>query len=141
MKTTLYTIYITLLFSCVFDVSAQGDSLLEENIQVIQFVENSNNEEILNRKSIKNANKLSEELLLAVKTESETSQLESQLANLTLDDLSSQLKDDTYKKAFWINIYNATYQMLRKKKNRGVYLRTIYNFLKTDMRPTDHSLN
>ncbi|MFT7435195.1 MAG: hypothetical protein ACI8UX_000987 [Psychromonas sp.] len=60
-------------------------------------------------------NELSEKLLLAVKNEESTTGLETQLANLKLDEISNALNDDTKKKAFWINCYNAFYQLLRKK--------------------------
>ncbi|WP_341224640.1 DUF547 domain-containing protein [uncultured Arcticibacterium sp.] len=58
--------------------------------------------------------KLAEELLLNVKKEESTDNLEEQLAILTLGQLKEELKTDSQKKAFWINCYNAYYQILRK---------------------------
>lgn len=63
-----------------------------------------------------NINQLSERLLLAVKMEQDSRQLIDDLASLALKDLENQLKDDTHKKAFWINCYNAFFQVLRKSK-------------------------
>ncbi len=61
-------------------------------------------------------NNLSEKLLLAVKKEESTAELETQLAELNMDALTEALNDDTKKKAFWINCYNAFYQIIRKKE-------------------------
>lgn len=63
-----------------------------------------------------NINKLSESLLLAVKMEKPSTEIAQNLASLNLDLLFLQLKDDRYKKAFWINLYNAFFQILRKEK-------------------------
>lgn len=63
-----------------------------------------------------NINKLSESLLLAVKMEKPSTEIEQNLASLDLELLFQQLKDDSYKKAFWINLYNAFFQILRKEK-------------------------
>ncbi|MFT5886441.1 MAG: hypothetical protein ACI9IP_002908 [Arcticibacterium sp.] len=60
-------------------------------------------------------NELSERLLLAVKKEEKTDDLETELANLKLDELTEALNNDTKKKAFWINCYNAFYQIFRRK--------------------------
>jgi len=62
------------------------------------------------------ANKLSESLLLAVKMQRSTDEITADLAGLYLDDLQNDLKNDLHKKAFWINIYNAFFQILRKVK-------------------------
>lgn len=59
---------------------------------------------------------LSEELLLAVKTENPTGSIEKELSNLQALELIQGLGDDNAKKAFWINIYNAWYQILAKRK-------------------------
>lgn len=72
----------------------------------------------------KNPNQLSEQLLLAVKMRKETADWRLQLEQLKLGDLQNQLADDRQKKAFWINIYNAYYQILRKEQN--VVKPTIY---------------
>ncbi len=62
---------------------------------------------------------IAEDLLLAVKRGEETSKLALQLAELNLDRLTLALQNDTLKKAFWINIYNAYFQILRKERNIG----------------------
>jgi Protein of unknown function, DUF547 len=54
--------------------------------------------------------KLSQQLLYAVKTGANTDQFSSQLAKLTEENLVKQLSDDTFKKTFWLNIYNAFVQ-------------------------------
>ena len=62
-------------------------------------------------------NLLSEQLLLAVKTKNKTAQLVQQLSQLSKTDLIEALKEDRTKKAFWINLYNAYYQILRQEQN------------------------
>lgn len=61
-------------------------------------------------------NKLSEQLLLNVKMEKDVSKIRLVLEDLKLNELQKNLINDTQKKAFWINIYNAFYQILRKKE-------------------------
>ncbi len=58
-------------------------------------------------------NHLSEQLLLTVKMEQETTALQKGIATIPLPALKSALNDDDEKKAFWLNIYNAYYQILR----------------------------
>ncbi len=55
---------------------------------------------------------LAEQLLYAVKTAADTSELQARIRELSLADLQAALSDDASKKAFWINIYNAYYQLL-----------------------------
>jgi hypothetical protein len=62
-------------------------------------------------------NNLSEQLLLHVKMEKDTSLMQLQLEKLDLDFLKNSLINDHKKKAFWINIYNAYFQILRIEKN------------------------
>lgn len=62
-------------------------------------------------------NQLSEQLLLQVKLQKDTTKIRLTLATLPLKMLLNNLTDDGKKKAFWINIYNAYYQILRKEKN------------------------
>ncbi|NLR91637.1 DUF547 domain-containing protein [Flammeovirga agarivorans] len=59
-----------------------------------------------------NAIKLSEDLLNSVKLNKPTFTLELSLKLMDLSDLQKQLYNDNRKKAFWINIYNAYYQIL-----------------------------
>ena len=62
-------------------------------------------------------NKVSEELLLAVKKEKSFDDLLLTLASVNPSDLEKQLSDDTHKNAFWINIYNSFFQILRKHEH------------------------
>lgn len=55
---------------------------------------------------------LSGKLLYAVKTDAATDSLEKALANLEPESLIKGLNNDTARKTFWINIYNAWYQLL-----------------------------
>jgi Protein of unknown function, DUF547 len=55
--------------------------------------------------------KLSQELLYAVKTGSSTQPYLQQLKAVNMDTLQQELADDTHKKAFWINLYNALVQV------------------------------
>ena len=60
------------------------------------------------------SNSLSEQILLSVKMEESYQEKISILGDLSLDQLQADLQNDEEKKAFWINIYNAFYQILRK---------------------------
>ena len=64
--------------------------------------------------------KLSEELLYHVKTTEPTKDLETVLGNLNMQQLIAGLNNDDAIKTFWINMYNAWYQILavREKQNR-----------------------
>jgi len=62
-------------------------------------------------------NQLSEDLLLKVKMEQNTSAIQSEIANINPEAVTNYLTNDHKKKAFWINIYNAYYQILRIEKN------------------------
>ena len=62
-------------------------------------------------------NQLSEQLLLNVKMGKDTSAFRKEIENTDPKTLKSDLSNDDKKKAFWINIYNAYYQILRKEKN------------------------
>lgn len=65
-------------------------------------------------------NKISETLLLAIKTNKEISNYISELENYDFEKLSNHLIDDNHKKAFWINCYNSFFQILRKAKKSGM---------------------
>ncbi len=71
----------------------------------------------LTGKIMTNLNTLSEQLLLTVKKEDDYISLLETLANYSTDDFKNQLAEDKYKIAFWINIYNAFFQILRKDKH------------------------
>jgi len=58
-------------------------------------------------------NQLSEQLLLTVKKQQDTTALQKEMAKLSFPVLNTELASDDQKKAFWVNIYNAYYQILR----------------------------
>lgn len=55
---------------------------------------------------------LSEELLLAVRYTQPTDSLQGVLADTPYQKLLDELRSDTQKKTFWVNLYNAGYQIL-----------------------------
>ena len=61
--------------------------------------------------------KLSEQLLLAVKTRKDTTKLTQQLSAYPMKALQQELNSDAKKVAFWTNLYNAYFQILRKEHN------------------------
>lgn len=69
-------------------------------------------------------NTLSENLLLTVKKEGSYDHLLQELASIDLMQVEAQLKSDPHKNSFWINIYNAFFQILRK--DRGLKQPKIY---------------
>ncbi len=60
------------------------------------------------------SSRLSQQLLMAVKKGESYDAFISQLKNTSLDRIKHDLADDALKKAFWINIYNAFYQIIRQ---------------------------
>jgi hypothetical protein len=73
---------------------------------------------------------LSERLLYAVKVQSETQVLVESLKKVTEEDLLSALKDDQEKLVFWINLYNAFYQIIRTEElvdKKDIYKSRIIN--------------
>lgn len=62
---------------------------------------------------------LSGKLLYAVKTDSPTDSIEKVLALLNFKDLLTGLSNDTARKTFWINIYNAWYQLLAARDQKS----------------------
>jgi len=64
-----------------------------------------------------NANTISEKLLLAVKQQEPVNDLVNELEHFQFTQLQEELNTDERKKAFWINIYNAYFQILRISKN------------------------
>lgn len=60
---------------------------------------------------------LAEKLLLAVKKQVKTRPIREALANTDLTQLKRALSNDLHKKAFWINLYNAYYQILRGEED------------------------
>lgn len=59
--------------------------------------------------------KLAEELLFAVRQKLPTEELTHNLAQVDIGNLKSDLSDDKQRLTFWINIYNAYFQILRKE--------------------------
>lgn len=63
------------------------------------------------------SNKLSEDLLLAVKMEENMDSFRSEMENLNLDEMLSSVNTDKKRVAFWVNVYNGYYQILNKQYN------------------------
>ncbi len=63
--------------------------------------------------------KLSGELLYHVKTGEPTEEIEKKLAGLDLSKLKNGLPTDEAKKTFWLNIYNAWFQVLAVREKKG----------------------
>lgn len=62
---------------------------------------------------------LSGQLLLQVKSEDPTDSLELALSKITPSELRFGLSNDTARKVFWINIYNAWFQILSLREKGG----------------------
>jgi len=62
------------------------------------------------------SNQHSEKLLLSVKLQEENQDTRDLLEKMELSQLQHDLNNDDKKKAFWINIYNAFYQILRREQ-------------------------
>ena len=65
-----------------------------------------------------NLTELSGKLLLHVKKHEDTTITLTLLENITIERLTDELNTDDAKKCFWINIYNAYYQLLALKHNQ-----------------------
>lgn len=65
------------------------------------------------KKDLSNLPLISEQLLFAVKTKSPATEFVNQIKNYTLSDLRNALHNDSLKKTFWINVYNAYFQLGR----------------------------
>ncbi|CAH8282206.1 uncharacterized protein DUF547 [Mariniflexile fucanivorans] len=75
-------------------------------------------------KSQKSLVELSSALLLNVKLNKDTTALKQQLRVLSFEELQHQLNRDESKKTFWINIYNAYFQLLSnpgKAKRKTIF--------------------
>jgi len=71
---------------------------------------------------------LSAKLLENLIQNNETTSIQAQLATVTVEELSNQLTNDTEKKAFWINVYNAHIQIILKEnpdlyQDRGAFFK------------------
>jgi hypothetical protein len=58
---------------------------------------------------------LAHQLLLQVKQQAPTKALQAELAEADMEAIVTELKDDDGKKAFWINLYNAFFLILRRQ--------------------------
>lgn len=77
---------------------------------------------------------LSESLLMQVKVQKETQAIEKELVIFPLSELEKGLPDDNAKKTFWINIYNAYYQLLytrEKKENPEIFTEKLITIANT----------
>ena len=86
---------------------------------------NINNNENLNAKDLSIID-ISQQLLLAAKTKEPTDSLLAVVKSISGNQLQAELINDDYKKAFWINLYNAYTQVLLSKnsdkyKNRSSF--------------------
>ena len=75
-------------------------------------------------------NKLSEKLLLLVKIQEHTAAIRLELESLDPNVLHVMLSNDHKKMAFWINIYNAYYQIIRKEEainKSAVYSKKLFS--------------
>lgn len=84
-------------------------------------------------------NTLAEELLMAVKLKEATISKQEELSVLEYHDLKALLDNDNKKKAFWINLYNAFYQILFIQKK--VRKPAIYNEKLIDIADMQFSLD
>lgn len=70
--------------------------------------------------------KISQELLYAVKTDKPADSLLQCMAEVLPGDLLGQLKSDSEKKAFWLNIYNAYTQIGLKQNPEAYHKRNLF---------------
>jgi len=71
---------------------------------------------------------LSAQLLEKIIANQETASIQTQLATVSVEELSAQLSNDIQKKAFWINVYNAHIQIILNEnpdlyKDRGAFFK------------------
>jgi len=84
-------------------------------------------------------NGLSEALLLSVKQEEPVDELVAQLEAVPFERLGSELDSDQRKIAFWVNCYNAYFQILRKLQ--GAQKPQIYRMKKINIAARQFSLD
>jgi len=70
-----------------------------------------------NQAEVTTIGELSEQLLLAVKMQNPVEDLLDKLSSFHKPEMDLQLSNDERKKAFWINVYNAYFQIFRKSQN------------------------
>ncbi len=95
--------YTTFIFTFVVLMSLVNDSFSHVYVHPDASSKDSLNYTI---------NELSERLLLSVKTEDSTGSIRKELKSIPLDSLIRTLNTDDKKNAFWVNMYNAYYQIL-----------------------------
>lgn len=89
--------------------------LLLPNVLNVVLAEEHLTQEMETQKNISsNLIKLSEDLLMAVRYEEATDTLLAALEDVDYNLLLTELDSDTKKVAFWVNMYNASYQILYK---------------------------
>ena len=64
-------------------------------------------------------NSISENLIIAVKKQQSFADIVLQLKKTTFQQLQDEIHNDDFKKAFWINIYNAFFQIIKKKDEQA----------------------
>jgi len=87
--------------------------LILQTLVMIGYANNGNNE-IMNAEDF-SVMDISQQLLLAAKTQEPTDSLVNVIKYISENQLQTQLKNDNDKKAFWINIYNAYTQVILSK--------------------------
>lgn len=104
MKIVVIVIGLLILFALIWAISAY------------RFTRNEGN--TVNKELIA----LSEQLLYRVKMDQSINTEQKELASYSVEAISKGLANDEARKAFWINIYNAYYQILaiRKRKSKDV---------------------
>lgn len=73
---------------------------------------------------------ISKELLTAVRNKDQKliKKILDKITNLSYEIFKTQIKNDSLKKAFWINIYNAYYQILKKENKKKIYQKKYISF-------------
>lgn len=102
MKITLFIVALLVVVILLWALGAR---------QIVNKSESNPDENLLT---------LSEQLLYAIKTEVPTDSVEQLLSGYSLDRLIAGLPNNRVRKLFWINLYNAWYQILaiREKKTQ-----------------------
>lgn len=80
---------------------------------------------------------LSEKLLYQVKTKKSTKDIESEIASTTMEQMVNGLNNDNAIKTFWLNMYNAWYQILAQREK----LKNPEIFTKKTILIADHSFS
>jgi hypothetical protein len=73
-----------------------------------------------------NSEKLSSKLLEKARKKENTGEIRQELAEISREQLSEDLKNDDVRKAFWLNIYNAFTQILLRERPERYRFRSIF---------------